>query len=91
MEVEPQREAGDAGASPAAVIHRHKVALAFVGIGHLVVQETQVDLEERERVCMRTWTHEGETSGHTCLTQDPHRGRLLLADGEETYVGVWQR
>lgn len=44
--------------TPAAVIHCHKVALAFVGIGHLVVKETQVDLyvvrkgddkEERQR------------------------------------------
>lgn len=44
--------------TPAAVVHRHKVALAFVGIGHLVVKETQVDLsivrkgddkEERQR------------------------------------------
>lgn len=30
--------------TPAAVIHCHKVAFAFVGIGHLVVKETQVDL-----------------------------------------------
>lgn len=51
MEVEAQCEAGDTGASPAAVVHRHKIALAFVGIGHLVVQETQVNLEEREREC----------------------------------------
>ena len=28
----------------AAVVHRHKVPLALVGVGHLVVQETQVDL-----------------------------------------------
>lgn len=30
--------------SPAAVVHRHKVALALVGVGHLIVKETQVDL-----------------------------------------------
>ena len=28
----------------AAVVHRHKVPFALVGVGHLVVQETQVDL-----------------------------------------------
>lgn len=30
--------------SPAAVVYCHKVALALVGIGHLIVKKTQVDL-----------------------------------------------
>lgn len=35
--------------TPAAIIHRHKVALAFIGIGHLIVEETQVDLSDAPR------------------------------------------
>lgn len=36
--------------TPAAIIHCHKVALAFIGICHLIVEKTQVDLsEEAER------------------------------------------
>lgn len=30
--------------TPATVIHSHKVALAFIGIGHLIVKKTQVNL-----------------------------------------------
>lgn len=35
--------------TPATIIYCHKVALAFVGIGHLVVEKTQVDLREAEK------------------------------------------
>lgn len=34
---------------PATIIHCHEVALAFIGIGHLVVKETQVDLCNAKR------------------------------------------
>lgn len=35
--------------TPATIIHCHKVALAFIGIGHLIVEKTQVDLSSAER------------------------------------------
>lgn len=35
--------------TPATIIHCHKVALAFIGIGHLVVEKTQVDLSNESR------------------------------------------
>lgn len=35
--------------APATIIHCHKVAFAFIGIGHLIVKETQVDLSIARR------------------------------------------
>lgn len=35
--------------TPATIVHRHKVALAFIGIGHFVVEKTQVDLSNAMR------------------------------------------
>lgn len=47
---------------PAAVIHCHKIALAFVGIGHFIIEETQVDLckvREKPKVERKTETDKG--------------------------------
>lgn len=39
-----ERERLKLSVAPATIIHCHEVALAFIGIGHFIVKETQVDL-----------------------------------------------
>ncbi len=46
--------------TPATIVHCHKVALALVGIGHLIVQKTKVDLSSAGRQRGRNTERKGE-------------------------------